>query len=73
MTLQEILWKNKEVTPISIRSKSGKLHLYVKKYIGRTGVVQGEAKNGMLRIRFKSKFSSHDRNIPAGCLIEIES
>lgn len=40
------------------------MHFYVKKYISKQGVVIGEAKNGMLQIKFKT----HTRNIPAGCV-----
>lgn len=49
-------------------SKSGKIHLYVKKYIDRFGLVKGEAKNGMLLIRFKE----HTRSIPVGCVVEVK-
>lgn len=66
MTLQEILWENKLVTVVSILSKSGKLHYSLRKFIGLTGQVQGEAKNGMLLV----KFSKQTRCIPAGCVVE---
>jgi len=65
MTYQEILWKGQHITVVSILSKSCKIHKYVKRYIGKSGIVDGEAKNGMLRIKFKT----HYRNIPAGCII----
>lgn len=68
MTHQETLWKHKKIMVISLMSKSGKIHLYVKKYIGRFGLVRGQAKNGMLLIRFKG----HTRSIPAGCVVEIK-
>ena len=64
MTYQETLYKGKVVLVCSLKSKSGKLHMYVKKYVGRIGFVTAEAKNGMLQVKFKS----HVRNIPAGCL-----
>jgi hypothetical protein len=65
MTYQEVLWKDKLVWVVGIKSKSGKLHRYVRKYVGRGGVVTREAKNGMLLVHFKGKLS---RAIPAGCL-----
>ena len=64
MTYQETLYKGKFVLVHSWKSKSGKLHFYIKKYIGRQGCVLREAKNGMLQVKFKT----HVRNIPAGCL-----
>lgn len=66
MTYQETIWKNKYVWVVSLMSKSGKMHRYVKKYIGRGGFVLGESKNNMLLIRFKT----HTRAIPAGCVVE---
>lgn len=56
---------------VSMMSKSGKFHTYVKRFVGRRGYVLGEAKNGMLLIRFQ--MSNHFRktiSIPAGCVIE---
>lgn len=64
MTHQETLYKGKMVLVYSLKSKSGKLHFYLKKYIGRCGFVVQESKNGMLQVKFKT----HVRNIPAGCL-----
>lgn len=64
MTHQEVLYLGKTVLVYSLKSKSQKMHFYVKKYIGKQGVVIGEAKNGMLQIKFKT----HTRNIPAGCV-----
>lgn len=64
MTYQEALWKDKYVWVVGMLSKSGKLHRYVQKYVGRGGVVLKESKNGMLLVRFKT----HTRAIPAGCL-----
>lgn len=75
MTAQEILWGGKLVCVTGIRSKSGKLHVYVGDYIFRKGRVIGEAKNGMLKVRFSSPdYKRLDvRNIPAGCLTEFGS
>ena len=66
MTYQEVLWKDKYVWVVSLMSKSGKMHRYVRTYVGRGGKVVGEAKNGMLLIEFKN----HTRCIPAGCVVE---
>lgn len=66
MTYQESIWQGKTVLVIGILSKSGKLHMKLKHYVGRTGIVNKEAKNGMLLIEFKTHF----RSIPAGCIIE---
>lgn len=67
MTYQETLYKGKMVLVYSLKSKSGKFHFYIKKYIGKHGIVVKEAKNGMLQVKFKT----HVRNIPAGCLYII--
>lgn len=64
MTYQEALWKGKYVWVVSMLSKSGTIHSYVRKYVGRGGNVVGEAKNGMLLIQFRN----HTRSIPAGCV-----
>lgn len=64
MTHQEVLWQGKLVWVTGLMSKSGKLHRYVRKYVGLGGIVLGEAKNGMLLVRF----NRHTRAIPAGCL-----
>jgi hypothetical protein len=64
MTYQEVLWKGKQVWVVGILSKSGKLHRYLRKYVGRDGVVLGESKNGMLLVQFGKR----TRCIPAGCL-----
>lgn len=66
MTHQEVLWKDKYVWIVSLMSKSGKMHRYVRKYVGLGGRVKGEAKNGMLLIQFKN----HTRSIPAGCVVD---
>lgn len=65
MTSQEVLWQNKFVWVTGIKSKSGKLHRFVRRYVGRGGLVLGEAKNGMLLVQFRT---NHVRAIPAGCL-----
>lgn len=71
MTYQECLWQGKTVLVVSIMSKSGKVHIYVKRFVGRQGIVLGEAKNGMLLIRFQmSKYFRKTISIPAGCVIE---
>ncbi len=67
MTYQEALWKGKTVWVVSLLSKSGRIHQYVHRYIGRGGQVIGEAKNGMLLIAF-GQFEV--RAIPAGCVVE---
>lgn len=67
MTHQETIWINKYVWVTGIVSKSGKAHRYVAEYVGRGGLVEREAKNGMLQVRF-TRNGSHVRNIPAGCL-----
>lgn len=64
MTYQEVLWKGKLVLVTGILSKSGRLHYAYRKYVGRGGLVLGEAKNGMLLIQF----GNHTRAIPAGCV-----
>ncbi len=69
MTLQEVLWQGKFVWVVSILSKSGKIHRYVRKYVGRGACILGEAKNGMLLLQFKN----HTRAIPAGCVVEYST
>lgn len=69
MTYQEAIWQNKYVWVSGILSKSGKLHYSYRKYVGKGGMVVGEAKNGMLLVRF----SKHTRAIPAGCLSLYET
>ncbi len=66
MTYQEALWQGKYVWIVSLMSKSGKMHRYVRRYVGRGGLVLGEAKNGMLLIQF----TNHTRCIPAGCVVD---
>lgn len=66
MTYQEVLWQGKYVWITGILSKSGRLHMYLRKYVGKGGFVVGESKNGRLLIRF----SDHTRAIPAGCVTE---
>lgn len=64
MTKQEAQWKDKYVWVVSLMSKNGKMHRYVRQYVGRGGLVVGEAKNGMLLVQFKN----HTRAVPAGCV-----
>lgn len=65
MTFQEVLWQGKLVWVTGVVSRSGKCHRYVRKFVGRGGVVKREAKNGMLLVDFgKGK----ERAIPAGCV-----
>jgi len=75
MTSQEVLWAGKLVCVTGILSKSGKLHMYVGDYVCRKGRVIGEAKNGMLKVRFSSLDYKRVevRNFPAGCLTEVAS
>lgn len=65
MTYQEVLWKGKHVWVVGILSKSGKVHRYLRKYVGRSGFVLGESKNNMLLVQFGRH---QTRCIPAGCL-----
>lgn len=65
MTYQEVLWQGKLVWVTGIVSKSGRCHRYVRKFVGRGGIVKREAKNGMLLVQFKT---GQKRAIPAGCL-----
>lgn len=70
-TYQECIWQGKTVLVVSMMSKSGKVHAYVKRFVGRQGYVLGEAKNGMLLIRFQmTKYFIKTISIPAGCVIE---
>ena len=66
MTAQEVLWQGKWVWVVGLMSRSGKMHRYVREYVGRGGKVAAEAKNGMLLIQFKN----HARAIPAGCVVD---
>jgi hypothetical protein len=66
MTYQEALWQGKMVWIVSLMSKNGRMHRYVRNYVGRGGKVVGEAKNGMLLIQFEN----HTRCIPAGCVVD---
>ncbi len=70
MTAQETLWAGKKVLVVSMVSKSGKVHYYLRKYVGMHGRFVREAKNGMLLIRFASKKGNIDRSIPAGCCMQ---
>lgn len=74
MTPQEIIWKNRQVRVIGILSRSGKIHMNLRRYVGRVGTVLGEAKNNMLLIEFtSSRHRLHTRSIPAGCVILADS
>jgi membrane protein implicated in regulation of membrane protease activity len=64
MTYQEALWAGKYAKVVGTLSKSGKEHTYVAQYIGKTGYVIREAKNGMLLVHVGRNILS----IPAGCL-----
>ena len=70
MTYQDRIWKGKTVWVVSIMSKQGRIHRYLKKYIGRGGYVLGTSKNNMLLIEFGSTSSKsrHTRSIPASCV-----
>ena len=68
MTPQEIKWKDKTVVVTGIKSNNGVLHRYVARYIGRSGIVERKAKNGMLLVYFKNSKNAKHRAIPAGCL-----
>lgn len=69
MTYQETIWRGKSVLVVGILSKSNKVHLNLKRYVGGIGVVLKESKNGMLLVEFPTYY----RSIPAGCLIEIKT
>lgn len=65
MTYQEVLWQGKLIWVTGVVSRGGRAHRYVRKFVGRGGVVEREAKNGMLLVRFgKNTY----RAIPAGCV-----
>ena len=74
MTYQETIWKDKYVMVTGIISRSGKMHRYVRKLVGRGGFVIGESKNNMLLVEFsrrnkdRQRVGSLVRAIPAGCL-----
>ena len=70
MTFQEVLWQGKIVWVTGILSKSGKIHRKYIDWVGRGGVVIGEAKNGMLLIRFTRSKGCEKFAIPAGCVSE---
>lgn len=68
MTYQECLYMDKAVYVVGMRSRSGKVHRYVRKYVGRTAWMIREAKNGMLLLEFKKGYGRELRAIPAGCV-----
>ncbi len=72
MTHQESIWNGKYVLVVSLVSKSGKVHMPVRKYVGRTGRFVREAKNGMLLVRFEEASSNKDVSIPAGCCMKLD-
>lgn len=67
-TYQECLYKDKAVYVVGMTSRSGKVHRYVRKFVGRTGWVIGQSKNGMLLLEFKKGYGRECRAIPAGCV-----
>lgn len=67
MTYQEALWQGKSVFVVSMMTKSGKIHQYMREYVGCCGRVLGEAKNGMLLVDFQNRI----RAIPASCVVEL--
>jgi hypothetical protein len=66
VTYQEAIWKGKYVWITGILSKSGRVHMRLRKYVGQGGQVVGESKGGQLLVRFHN----HTRAIPAGCVTE---
>jgi hypothetical protein len=72
MTPQEIKYAGNNVVITGIISKNSKAHLYVIPYVGKCGIVVGDAKNNMLLVKFltikRSKLICHFRAIPAGCV-----
>lgn len=67
-TYQECLYQDKAVYVTGMVSRSGKVHRYVRKFVGRTAWVIREAKNGMLLLEFKKGYGREWRAIPAGCV-----
>lgn len=67
-------WKDKVVTVVSMTSKGGRTHPYLRKWVGRSGTVLGIATNNMLLIEFAKRGESSKpvRAIPAGCVIDNE-
>ena len=74
-TYQECLFAGKEVIVVSTVSKGNRIHSFVKPYIGFLGIVEREAKNGMLLIKFRYSWCHYDhyRAIPAGCVRIFET
>ena len=58
---------NSPVLVFSMQTKMGKVHLSLKKYVGRVGIVQRIAKNGM----FLVVFGNQQRSIPQSCVIGL--
>lgn len=69
MTYQEGIWKGKIVWVVSMMTKNGRIHRYLRKYVGMGGVVLCEAKNGMLLVEFGGTVR-HARCIPSSCVVE---
>ena len=70
MTYQEGIWKGKIVWVVSMMTKNGRIHRYLREYVDCGGVVLGEAKNGMLLIEFDRCWYRHLRCIPSSCVVE---
>ena len=41
MTYQEGIWKGKPVWVVSMMTKNGRIHRYLREYVGRGGYVHG--------------------------------
>lgn len=72
MTFQEVIYKDKILLVHGMMSFGGKVHPHVRKFVGKTGVCLGEAKNGMLLIKFPQK-NSPVRAIPTGCCTILDN
>lgn len=72
MTNLEKIWADKHVFVYSMMSKSGKIHSYVRRWIGRIGVVVRESKNNQLLVKFGiSQYKRKYIAIPPGCLKQL--
>lgn len=72
MTSQECIWKHKVVRLITIKGKRGPIHWGLAKYCGMPGEVLGDAKNGMLLIKFDTSWLENGdmiRCVPASCVM----
>ncbi len=74
-TYQECLFAGKEVIVVSMVSKGNRIHSFVKPYVGHVGIVEREAKNGMLLVKFTYSWCHYDhyRAIPSGCVKILET